>query len=507
MREYTGRPVLLWDNIPVNDLVLSGDKGVVLHVGDEVKAILTSKLMTLASGLEMNGDLRLHGSVGSDLIPSGDLQLGHPKARWAKAAMGDLDLDGQLVVHVAPNAKKAPLQVTGSVPGDGAVLTAGGALGLGTDKPDAKLDVRGEVLVGGKLRLGAEGLTCGDWSTSYSTALAITHKGKDVLRCSPDGLTLSGSVKVNGGLSVGGQLAVDGLAGQHNELIAFSNGTITHNAKLHTFTGPLKVDSHGPRPLEVPGLTVDSGDLLGSGELKGWKAARLSKELTVGSATLSDNGLKVPGEFSLEASALVTKGLRLVSERPKVEVLNELRLQGSGGSATFAMGGPNCGLDLEGKHWELNGLNKLGVDNLSASTLGAGHAELDSGRVKSSLQVDGTLKVGGLALKKVSEEVEFEGFAQTKFEIPAGVKIEAVVVKLLSDVVGPRFLQVGDLTDPARFASATASLRAGSLIRGLAHWETGRVVQKAPGPITVSGDAPAKGKVLVTVHYVDPAAL
>jgi len=108
----------------------------------------------------------------------------------------------------------------------------------------------------------------------------------------------------------------------------------------------------------------------------------------------------------------------------------------------------------------------------------------------------------------VTEEVELSGTgAQTKFELPAGVRIEAVVVSLKTDVTGARFLQIGDAADADRFAGPVTDLKAGSTIRGLSHWDRGRVVQKSKSPVTVTADASATGKLSITVHYVDPATL
>jgi hypothetical protein len=112
-----------------------------------------------------------------------------------------------------------------------------------------------------------------------------------------------------------------------------------------------------------------------------------------------------------------------------------------------------------------------------------------------------------LALRKYSEELDLSTGSATKFEIPAGARVEVVLVKLQTDIGGVRFLMVGDAADPNRFAGPSTNLAAGALIRGTDHWAQSQMIQKVKAPIVVSGDVSASGIVVVTIHYVDIASL
>lgn len=487
------------------DLVLSGDNGVLLKVGGKDAALLSESVLSLKGDLSTR-NLLIQGQIQGDLIPSKKgARAGDLNARWA-AFLSDLDVDGQVVLRVGANSQKAPLQVTGPVPGDGVILTAGGELGLGTDKPQARLDVRGEALIDGALRLSKDGLACGDWSTHYGAKFHIDYKGKTVLTGGPDGLVLSAGAKVSGDLVVSGRLAIGGVSGMSGEELVFHNGTATYKASGHVFSGPVKIDGD----LELPGVKTTGDNLQVKGAVYADSAAFTG--LTVGGMLLKNGGLTTPGEFDLDAGTLITKNLRLVDKAPQVEVLNTLKLQGAGGAATFSLGGPNCGLDLEGKHWEILGLNKLDVDDLGAGRLfvskGASFLGGKADISEKGLRLAGELSVGGLAFKKVEEEIELDGLsAQTKFMLPVGVRVEAVLIRPLTALTGARFLKVGDNRDAARFLAPTTDLKGGVTLRGLDHWDRGQVVQKYESPVVVTPDAPSTGKLLVTVHYVDPATL
>lgn len=491
------------------DLVLSGDKAVVLNVGGKAKAYLDANRLNLSGGLGVKGDIILDGAVRSSLLPATKaLSLGDPKAPWKSLAAESIDAKS-VSIQVAANSKTAPFQVLSPSPGDTVILTPDGKLGIGTADPEARLDVRGEVRVDGDLRLSRLGLSCGDAAISFSDGLTVKDKGAAVLHCSTDGTTLSGSAKVGGDLTVGGKLALGALSGLKGQEIRFNGESATYVAQQHTFVGPLKLDATGPRPLELPGLAVDNGDLLGKGDIKGWSSAQLSKSLKVGKTSLTDGTIEAPDGLTVRGPHLEADNLHLRRGLIKSELL---RLEGTHGKAEFSMGGPICGLTFEGKQWEVDGISRLGADKIKAKSLDvSGPASLCGGAVelsKKGMKLSGELTLGNLAFKTVKEVVELDGqSAQTKFEIPAGVRVEAVVVKLLSDVSGARFLQVGDLTDQDRYATPSTDLKSSSLIRGLNHWSQGRAVQRVKSPVIVLSDAPATGKLEVTVHYVDPAAL
>ncbi|MGD9728057.1 MAG: choice-of-anchor A family protein [Nitrospira sp.] len=485
------------------DLVLSGDKGVLFKAGGKDVALLTHDALVLQKEL-VTTDLTLSGQVRGDLVPVNKVsQLGADRARWA-AFLAGADVNDQLVIRVGANSQTSPLHITGPVPGDGVVITAAGELGLGTDKPEARLDVRGDVLVASSLRLTGEGVSCGDWSTTYGAKLHIDYKGKTVLTGGPDGLVLSAGAKVSGDLTVAGNLAIGGVAGMSGEEIAFRNGAASYKATTHAFVGGLTVTG----AVALPGVKIDGGDVRAKGAVYADSAS--VDVLSVGGVVIKDASVTAPGVFAIDADTLQTKSLNLSGRKPEITVVNELTLKGDKGTATFSMGGPNCGILFEGKHWELLGLNALNVDKLGTGQLAVdGGASFLGGKASISdkgLRLAGELSVGGLALKKVEEEVEFDGLsAKTKFKIPVGVRVEAVLIKPLGEVKGARFIQAGDDRDLSRFLAPTTDLK--GTIRGLAHWDRGLLVQKYESPVVVSADAAASGRLLVTVHYVDAAAL
>ena len=491
------------------DLLLAGDKGVLFKVGGKDAALLTGEGLVLKKGLGLSiNNLSLIGQVSGNLIPSKEnSKLGDPKARWAEAAVGDLDVAGQLLIGVPANSTKIPFQISGAVPGDAVVLSSGGALGLGTDSPKERLDVRGSVLIEESLTLSGTGLVRDGLAVRLVDGLSVAHKGRVVFAAGVDGIDLSGNAKVEGDLVVTGKLALGGVSGLNGQSILFRDKSTLYKAGAHKFAGPIVVDTSDPVPLRVPGFSVEEGNVHVSGDINAASAALTS--LTIGDTALLNNSLTTPGEFEIDAKTLVTKALRLTDGQIETNVL---KIKGAGGSAEFAFNGPNCGLTFEAKHFEMSGIDKLEVGEAITESLSvAGNASFCSGKAafnKQGLALVGDLNVGGLAFKRVVEELTLDGMsAQTNFEIPAGVRIEAVIVRLMNDVSGARFLQVGDSSDAGRFSGPTTDLKAGTLIRGLNHWNQGRAVQKTKAPVIVSGDAAATGKLVVTIHYVDPAAL
>jgi hypothetical protein len=493
-----------------HDLLLGGDKAVALNVGGRTRAYLNDSRLNLSVGLGVKGDIHLEGAVRSNLNPAPslkDLTLGVPLAPWKSVAAGHVDAK-TIALQVPANSKVDPLKVSGAVPGDTAVLTSGGALGLGTDAPKARLDVRGEALIDSGLRLTKNSIKSGDWATIFGAELVIVHKGTVLLRGQADGTTVLGATKVQGSLLVTGKLALGGVSGLQGQEIKFSGPATSYSAAVHKFTGAIEVDADASQPLKVPGFAVADGNVVVDGAVYADSVA-LANGLSVGGAILTGKRLSSPDDFELDVATLVTKKLSLTGGEISS---SELKLAGHGGSATFSMVGPNCGLSFKGKRWELDGITKLSTDEAYVKQLNVeGGASFCAGQATinaQGLHLAGELNVGGLAFKKVVEEVKLDGLsASTRFELPAGVRIEAVLVRLKTDVTGARFLQVGDLSDPDRFASPSTNLKAGSLIRGLNHWNQGRVVQKTKAPVVISGDAAATGRLVVTIHYVDPAAL
>jgi len=498
------------------DLVLTGDKGVILRVGESVKAHISKGGLKIIGALDVSGGLVFGGTIGSSLNPDPavkGLSLGVSAARWASAAVVDLDVAGQLVVRVPANHDKPAFCVTGAIPGNAVTVDPQGKLGLGTMLPEERLDVRGNLLVGNslgpRLKLSGDAVSCADTVVSIADGFALRSKGKSLLQSNADGTVIFGDTKVQGDLVVSGKLAMGGISGLKDESITFSTGSASYVATSHTFSGAVRISADGSTPFEVAGgFACTDGDLVGKGDLKGWKAAVIKERLVVGSTTLAEGAIACHGDFVVKADRLVASSLRLRSG--KIESSTVL-LQGTAGSALFSMNGPTCGLTLEGKRWVVDGVSQLTADDVSSKSLKVeGRAAFCAGKAAFSdgnLALTGELTVAGLALKHHSEELDLSAGGQTKFQIPAGVRVEAVLVKLKSTVSGVRYLQVGDLIDADRFASPSTDLKAGTLIRGLNHWSQSRMVQKTKGPIVVSGDGTAMGVVTITVHYVDPTSL
>jgi hypothetical protein len=503
------------------DLVLGGDKGVVLRVGGEDKALLTKQGLSTRESMTVGRDLSVGGLVTTSLHPRSDsLELGTDEARWARAAFGDLSLAGSIQVKVAPNSKAPPLQIVSPAPGHGTTLLPTGELGLGTDAPEKRLDVRGEAIVGSgdsRLIVSGTGLSCAGWSVSPGSgdSFSVAREGKNLLDITKDGSTLTTGLRVTGNLFVGGGLCIGGVDGPSGQRIEFRKRLTAYDAGYHSFTGAVRIESEESTPFSVGEvLTVKDGDLVGKGgALKGWESAQLGGRLVVGDTILTNGAVSCTDAFVVNAPALAASNLRLVGGAPKISVTNELVLEGTGGKAYIELGGPMCGITFEGRHWTIEGLDKLAAGTTETKSLKVeGGAEFCEGTAtlsKQGLRLAGALSVGGLGFKKIEEELELIGEkTPTKLVvIPEGVRVEAVVLKLKTGVSGARFLQVGDLTNPDRFAGPVTNLSAGAVIRGLNHCDRGQSVQRAPGPVVVSCDAPATGKVLITVYYVDPAAL
>ena len=70
------------------------------------------------------------------------------------------------------------------------------------------------------------------------------------------------------------------------------------------------------------------------------------------------------------------------------------------------------------------------------------------------------------------------------------------------DLKGARFWLAGDASSADRFIGATTKLQAGQVVKGLNHCDRGQSVQQADGPVVITTDAPATGKLHVAIFYV-----
>lgn len=505
------------------DLVLAGDKGVLLKVEGIERALFTSTELSLNGNLIVGRNLRIGSKVQSNLNPEGSHTLGVPQARWKSAALGDLDITGGVIIHVPSNSKKAPIQISGTAPGHGVTFTPIGRLGLGTDSPEARLDVRGSLLVGdesSRLRISGSGISSAGWALNIvdGEGMYISAAGNRVLHVTPDGVELLGNSRISGSLTVTDTLKIGGIKGLNSQSVVFkSNGTVSYKAKSHQFIGALSFNAQaGEAPLTIKSagdtilVVASDGALLGSklgSEGKPWDSAYFDYSVVVGDTTFSSGKLIHTGEFTIDARSLIVgPELRIIGPDPMITTLGGLKITGSGSSIILK---PGDKLAFS-KPTKISGVSELAAGSVVTKDLKVqGSAEFCSGMVgfsKGSLNLKGDLTVSGLAFKHHTEKVDLRNGGRTKFEIPAGVRVEAVLVKLRSHVTGVRFLMVGDPTEPNRFSGPSTNLRDGALIRGMDHWGQSRMVQKVKAPVVVSGDGIATGIVDVTIYYVDPAA-
>jgi hypothetical protein len=506
-------------------LVVGGDKGVAFRVGGNDVASFTKRVFKCNLDLKVDGNLKVGGRIDTDLLPNDNLRLGDPNARWSKAAVVDFDVSGQIIIHSPPNSNNPPFQVSAAAPGHGVIITTLGALGLGTDTPEARLDVKGDLIVGSeerRMRLSGDAISCGPWQIKYEDDLNISCNGKDVIRSNGNETGIFGGVKIDGSLVVGGKLSLKEITGINKQVLTFNNnGNTIYKAKSHQFNGAISI---GTSKTDDP-FTIKSGrniifainpdgtligKKLGSANAM-WDKGYFETATVVGSTAYESGRISHPDNFSIEAPLMEVPSLRIGGYLPSIDVLDRFRLGGESGGVNFSMGGPACKLSFEGESWEIDGVSKLTTEDMVAKDLKVtGNATLCGGAAsfnKNGLLLTGELNIGGMAFKKVVENIELAGMAtSTKFQIPAGVRVEAVIVRLETNITGARFIQIGDVVAPDRFASPNAVLKSGNIIRGMDHWNQSLVVQKVPSPVVISTDAAAFGKIQVTIHYVDPEA-
>lgn len=559
------------------DLVLGSDRSVVVRIAGDDLFVISQGGASLSGSLDIQRDLGIGGLVLSNLNPQGKLSLGVQQARWESAALRSLDLapsaeQSAITVKVQASSKRPALIVQSDAPGDVFALTSSGDLGMGTDSPERRLDVRGTgIVVGpGKARVslnsalsfnvGVDGkpqdaalaswtIVPGGEQDTFLVTRRSTAGSKNLIQATDAGITLGASTIVSGDLTVSGDLVLGGVSGHGDQSITFSNAGTAYDAASHAFSGSVTITTSSTVPFQVGNaLCVKDGDLIGSGLLgtfeSPWAAAVFSHNVAIGDTFYCDGVIKAETPILIDAPALsIGSQLNMSGALTQVNILDVLEVRGAGGALVFGVG-QYPGITFEG--------------DTPASLYGFGHAEFDSadgavdpalvvrqtwtkgGRYTAStievtdegsasdsvladylvngrrvaaihkdrMQLAGTLNVGGLGFNKLQEDLHLDGpRAETKFKIPSGVRVEAVVVQVLGSISGARFIQVGDSADSDRFASPSTELAAGSIIRGLNHCDRGLSVQKTAGPVVVSADAPATGRVRVTVFYVDPHSL
>jgi hypothetical protein len=506
-------------------LLVGGDKGVAFRVAGADIASFTQKLFKCNLDLEVSGNLKVRGRIGADLLPNDNLQLGSQNARWAKAAVVDLDVSSQLTLRSPPNSNNPPLQIIAAAPGHGVTITHHGALGLGTATPEARLDVKGDILIGlgeRRLKLSGDVISCGPWCIGYKDDLNISRNGENVIRSTGAITSISGSVKVDGSLVVGGNISLKEITGINKQVLTFNdNGKTVYKAKSHQFNGPISIDASkidSPFTIKsnenlVFAISQDGtllGKMLGTDDDM-WDKGYFETATIVGTTSYESGRISNPGNFLIDAPLSVVSSLHISGSLPSIDVSNKLRLVGDCGSVNFSMGGPTCKLSFEGKSWEIDGVSKITADGMTVKDFTViGNTTLCNGNAsfnKKGLALTGELNVGGIVFKKVVENIELTGTAaSTKFQIPVGVRVEVIILKLETNIIGARFIQIGDINNPDRFASPSAALKSGNIIRGMDHWNQSLVVQKVASPVVISTGAPTFGKLQVTIHYVETEA-
>jgi len=544
-------------------LELGGGKGkvkggpVVLSPGRNRKVYATEMGLGIGvepkAALDVVGNVKFTGFLQADASPDEDKKyvVGAAKRRWRGVFAGTLDLDPgadatvlALKMHAAQT--KPVLHVSKQSEGDVLVLDGDGKLGLSAPKPERSLDVRGSgIAIGapiGKARttlsdskdggvilgynLNADdspadpdqvswGIVPGGKSDYF--AVMRRPKGgtwKSLLAVTASGMALDGDARVTGEFGAGrvrtSVVVSDQASIDLSETVAYKGTAHVFKGKSASFE--LEDDSAfevsiGPRLL----LGVHKNAVVGSGSLgtteTPWSDAHVEKELTV-------------GKMSVRDGVIEAEGLELSAKKGSVGLRQPLALLGPGTiltkSGVLSIIGDNAeqsvvvdtrkvyGLHFTKGGARITGVANLDVQGLNTKALTAEAATLGAATItQGGVSVNGAFAVGGLSFQKLEEDVVLSGArTETKFKIPAGVRIETVVVTVLDDVKGARFWQVGDANTPDRFISATTKLQAGAVVPGLNHCDRGQSVQLTDGTVVLSTDTPATGKARVAVFYI-----
>lgn len=601
-------PTTFQDTITARGGVISEDT---LKLGGKKVAILTDKGKIFLTdrglgvgvepteALDIAGNIRLSGTVSADLNPGDHLKfgLGQPKRRWKSMHAGALDLaagpgETPLVIKAAAD-QKAPLAVIGDL-----VLDSAGRLGIGTDTPMAKLDVRGDIALGtsvngarttitdrndGNITIAynatADGKAVDGQQASWavwlpgpnrsSFGLGYSHIGgswRHLFTVSPNGTIIAGELHVAERV-LATRIDLNSLrSAQSGSAIDLLSSKIIYQGGSHEFSGALSVDtrdaSSSPLRVCLGGAVVfdfrsdgslvpgRSDQLLGSDKHR-WYAGFFADALHVGATIFADGVIKAPDGLEIETgsgvfgfeSALFFKGEKsTIRPSRTTEALEVLGAEGT--DIVLHTNKSLYGIHFSKGAAQLSGIGQIFVDNTKRSrntpmlsleqtwaqpneTFDAITVAItDNGSAKDStlanfivndddvltlfkdeLRVNVPLTVQGMSHRTLEGVVDLTDrqAVETPFNIPAGVRVEAVVVKVLGKIDGPRFWQVGDRTTPDRFASATGAMVVGSVVKGLNHCDRGQSVQTVEAPIVVTCDAPAKsGKMLVQVHFVSP---
>jgi hypothetical protein len=538
---------------------------VVLSPGRKQKVFVTETGLGVGAepkaALDVAGNVKFTGFLQADASPDEDKKyvVGSAKRRWKGVFAGTLDLDPSadatvlaLKMHAAQT--KPVLHVSKQSEGDVLVLDGDGKLGVGAPKPERSLDVRGSgIAIGtpvGKARatlaeskdgevvlsynVGTDGLPADSSQVSWAVTpggrsdyFAVQRRAKggewqSLLYVTPSGAMISGGLHVH---------ELQAPTVQADKILS-ANGSIEFGEKInykgkdHVFTGKsaafeLEDDSAfevsvGPRLL----LGVHKNAVIGSGSLGApdapWSAAHIADELTVGG-------------MSVKAGTIESDTLELSAKKGAVGVRQNLALLDPKFNVVYAKSGRvsivsdipektiwlDAGKKSYGLHFSNGGAQITGVSDLAVQQLGTKNVVVEGQAIfgaqekptaivtPDGMAVNGSFAVNGLGFQKLEEDVTLSGArTETKLKIPAGVRVEAVVVTVIDDVRGARFWQAGDASSSDRFISATTKLQAGSVVPGLNHCDRGQSVQQADGAIVFAADAPATGKLHVAVYYM-----
>jgi hypothetical protein len=265
------------------DLVLKG-KG----TGQvKVKGELSTSDLSVSGDVTVTGDLTLSKKVKVNapdkrLHVIGDLVLGN-------------DTNGQkFIFHSRTSGTGDFLQITNDKSNGewdwheagGITLKRGGNVGIGTQSPQAKLDVKGDVKVSGSVSFGLQARQMLNlWDNTYGIGIQsytqyfrtsgnfAWYKGGShddgVLNAGSGGTSLmtldgSGNLKVSGKLSVTSDLTVSGLV--NNRDISDDGRKLDTHINTNVTTNPHRTTAADVRALSTSGGTV-SGNLSVTGSL------------------------------------------------------------------------------------------------------------------------------------------------------------------------------------------------------------------------------------------------
>lgn len=254
-------------------------------------------------------------------------------------------------------------------------------------------------------------------------------------------------------------------------------------------------------------------------EITPWAEAHVGK-LSVGQMVLTDGVLSVHGDLDLQADSGAVRIDGQIILRGKQNSIESstgaLALEGDKTISLNVKAG-NYGIDFPDGGATISNVGKLSASLVNTSYLSVNSASDAIASLESNgrpvlslstkkLSLNAGLNVSGFAIDKLQEIVDVSAQRiETKFKLPAGVRVEAVVAQVIENLQDVRFFQIGDASTPDRFLGASTKTSTGGVSKGLSHCDRGQSVQNVEAPLVITTDAPPSGgKLIVTVFFMNP---